>query len=216
MTKTTRQEVLGAAARLLLRHGVPDLTVQEVANELGISKGSAYYHMGSKEEMIFAMIMAGSTKVIREIEEIMRHPLSPADRLRLCLRAAARAACEDDLPRVALQLPSAVNFLTAERRRAYTANTRIYQGLFEDLIKEGISRGEWRSDCDVKLTVFAIIGMTQNLGQWYRADGRLRLEDIADTWWELLLRGLRRDLSTAQTRRGRNSDQSRRLVKSGV
>jgi AcrR family transcriptional regulator len=53
---TTRDEILNAAERLVVREGVQHLTIGRVAAEAGLSRGGIFYHFPSKEALVQGMV----------------------------------------------------------------------------------------------------------------------------------------------------------------
>lgn len=52
----TQREILRAANRVVIQHGVESLTLEATAREAGISKGGLLYHFPNKEALIIGMI----------------------------------------------------------------------------------------------------------------------------------------------------------------
>jgi AcrR family transcriptional regulator len=48
-----RQQIIEAAARLMVQKGIEQTSLSDIANEVGISKGSLYYYYASKDDLIF-------------------------------------------------------------------------------------------------------------------------------------------------------------------
>ncbi|MBX7222099.1 MAG: TetR/AcrR family transcriptional regulator [Blastocatellia bacterium] len=55
-TLSTREQILAAAERIVMRDGVGSLTIEAVAREAGFSKGGVLYHFDSKDKLVAAMI----------------------------------------------------------------------------------------------------------------------------------------------------------------
>ena len=55
-TISTREAILDATDRLLARHGYKKMTIDDLAAEVGIGKGSVYLHFASKEEIAAARL----------------------------------------------------------------------------------------------------------------------------------------------------------------
>ncbi|MDM7923014.1 MAG: TetR/AcrR family transcriptional regulator [Pyrinomonadaceae bacterium] len=55
-TRTSREAILDATDRLLARYGYKKMTIEDLANEVGIGKGSVYLHFSSKEEIALSHI----------------------------------------------------------------------------------------------------------------------------------------------------------------
>jgi len=55
-TRNIRDEILDATDRLLTRYGYKKMTIDDLAREVGIGKGSVYLHFSSKEEIALSHI----------------------------------------------------------------------------------------------------------------------------------------------------------------
>src|SRR4051794_37247650 len=51
-----RQRLLAAASKVFAKHGYRAASVDQVAAEAGFSKGAMYWHFGSKEDLLHALI----------------------------------------------------------------------------------------------------------------------------------------------------------------
>lgn len=80
-----REAILDAAERLMARYGYKKMTVDDLAQEVGIGKGTIYLYFPSKEEVALTII---DRIVARVMERLQRHaasPSSPAENLRQML-----------------------------------------------------------------------------------------------------------------------------------
>jgi AcrR family transcriptional regulator len=83
----TRTRILDAADRLLVRHGFGRMTVEGIAGEAGIGKGSVYLHFDSKQDVALSCIDRMADSVTARLEAIASANTPAADRLRDMLRA---------------------------------------------------------------------------------------------------------------------------------
>lgn len=59
--------ILAAAGRLILRYGYDKTTIQDIAEEAGVSKGAIYLHFRSKEDLFEALVWHESDKLMDEL-----------------------------------------------------------------------------------------------------------------------------------------------------
>src|SRR4051812_27611291 len=77
------QEVLDAAAKVFHTRGYADASVQDIADELGILKGSLYHYIDSKEDLLFRLLDETHDDVQKNLDEVAALPdLTPLERLR--------------------------------------------------------------------------------------------------------------------------------------
>ena len=81
-----RDVILDAADRLLARYGYKKMTVEDLAQEVGIGKGTIYLHFPSKEEVVLSHVDRIVERLKGRLLAIARDDaLAPAERLRLML-----------------------------------------------------------------------------------------------------------------------------------
>lgn len=84
-TKDMRATILDAVERLLARYGYQKMTVDDVAREAGLAKGTLYAYFTSKEEMALATIDRLIDHLVEELQKIARAPAPPTERLQQML-----------------------------------------------------------------------------------------------------------------------------------
>src|SRR5687767_10730478 len=89
---STRDAILDATDRLLARYGYKKMTIDDLAHEVGIGKGSVYLHFSSKEEIALSHIDRIIERLKVNLRAIADKPMSVDERLRkmLCERVMYR------------------------------------------------------------------------------------------------------------------------------
>ncbi|HEV8428904.1 MAG TPA: TetR/AcrR family transcriptional regulator [Pyrinomonadaceae bacterium] len=83
--EAVKDAILDATDRLLARFGYRKMTVEDIAVEAGIGKGTIYLHFSSKEEVVLSHIDRIVDRLKERLQEIARSDLPAAERLRLML-----------------------------------------------------------------------------------------------------------------------------------
>jgi hypothetical protein len=81
--------------------------------------------------------------------------------------------------------------LPSESRRRIGKWSRGLERVLEDVVKEGVRRGEFRTDLDTRLAVLAILGMTNAAANWYRGE-ELPIERISGEFARLVVDGVKK------------------------
>lgn len=156
-----RDLILDAVDGLLAKFGYGKMTMDDVAREVGIGKGTIYLHFPSKEELVLAHVDRIAATVVRRLGELAA-ALDPADRrLRrmLVLRVLQRFDSVAHYSRSLGDLLSSVRGPLLVRRRAWFEKEAA---VFEDVLRDGSRRGDL--DCpDPRSTSFALIQATNAL-----------------------------------------------------
>jgi AcrR family transcriptional regulator len=161
-------EIIEAAARVFAERGFHGATTQDIADVLGIRQASLYYYFPSKEGALELVCLQGVAGFYEVAKAIAAGPGSAADKLARLIKAHLDPLTDrSDFVRVFL---NERQHLPAESRRRIGKWSRGLERVFEDALKEGVRRGELRSDLDTRLAVLGILGMANAVANWYRSE----------------------------------------------
>jgi AcrR family transcriptional regulator len=181
-----RSELTRIAARLFAERGYQGTSLADLADELGVQKPSLYHHIRSKEDLLWEVAQEGADAFHAALDAVPPE-LSAAERIRLALRA--------HLGVVAGQLDVATVFtrewrhLTGERHARFRTERRRYEERIRDLFREGVERGELRTDLDVATAALLFLSAANWAYTWLRPGADT--DDLADRLYAQLLDGMR-------------------------
>jgi AcrR family transcriptional regulator len=135
-----RDSILDATERLLARYGYRKMTVEDIAKEVGIGKGSIYLHFSSKEEVVLSHVDRLVERLNVRLEEVTRGDGTAAERLRemLLTRVLFRFDSIQHYTQSLNDLLSAVRpALLARRARYFEAEAKIFARVLEEGVKSG-------------------------------------------------------------------------------
>lgn len=182
-----RDDILRAAARVFSEQGYDGATLDDVAGLIGIKKGSLYYHIRSKEDLLFALHQRLADELIANTRAAVQEARTPQERLRAVLRVAMRLIAEHK-EEVTVFLHER-RILTSERWQDIVAQRDAYQQMLEHILAEGIEQGIFRP-LPVNIVALGLLGMTNWGYQWFRPDGPLDADTIAEIFADIALNGL--------------------------
>jgi AcrR family transcriptional regulator len=191
MTQRRRAEkedqLLEAATHLFKEKGYHSTSMQELADALGMQKGSLYYYIESKEELLRRLLERATAFMATQIDEIYATDLPPAKKLRWALENHA-VTMMDHLDLVVVYLQEYRN-LPPERMAEALAVRKHYEQVLMQIVEDGITSGEFRA-VNVKMAVFGMLGMLNWTHQWFSPEGPLSSHEVASTLVGLALHGL--------------------------
>src|ERR1700738_3449333 len=95
-TPPREDQVRAVALRLFKEKGYHATSMRDIADEVGINKGSLYSYIRSKEDLLIPVFERAMGVLQAEIEDIARDPtLRPTDRLKRALHAHVRAVADN-------------------------------------------------------------------------------------------------------------------------
>jgi AcrR family transcriptional regulator len=187
-----RDLILDAVDALLAKYGYGKMTVEDVAKQVGIGKGTIYLHFPSKEELVLAHIDRIAETVIRKLQELADSSDSVDRRLRrmLVLRVLQRFDSVAHYSQSLGDLLSSVRAPLLLRRQAHFEKEAA---VFESLLREGARLGSL--DCaDPPTTSLVLIQSTNSLLPFNLSARELgrreELEDQVGRIADLLIKGL--------------------------
>jgi AcrR family transcriptional regulator len=182
-----QESILLVAVEVFNRHGYEATSMGVLADNLGITKSAIYHHVPSKEYLLRLAL----DRALGGLEAILVDPLAstgPAiDRLRYVVRSAVGVLTEQ-LPFVTLLLRLRGN---TELERAALERRRAFNGAVADLVDEARAEGAIRNDIDPRTASRLLFGMINSIVEWYRPDGPVQPEDLANDVVTVVFEGLR-------------------------
>jgi AcrR family transcriptional regulator len=178
-----RDDLVRAAARLFVDKGFDATTTRDIAEAVGMRSGSPFYHFRSKQDLLKAAMIEGLTTGHRRLQAAVEGISDPERRLRVMIRTHLSNLLEGGCHAPMLLYES--RSLDEAARREVAAVADGYQAMWQETLDELATAGRLRrATAPTRLFLFALLNGTT---QWYRPDGRLSLDEIADAAAELLL-----------------------------
>jgi len=197
-TETRRARMCRTAAQMFRDRGYDATSVSDVARALGMTKAGLYHYFDSKEALLFEIMSFGLDRVRDEVVLPARGIADPEERLRQIVLRHARIATNG---RGAIaHLGDEIRALPPAARRQIEERMRLYFDLVRDTLGEIKAEGRLR-DVDPTVAAFSVIGIVLWLPRWFRQDGRLSEERVAQEIAQLALGGLLQRRSAVKDRR---------------
>ncbi|HKP69049.1 MAG TPA: TetR/AcrR family transcriptional regulator [Pyrinomonadaceae bacterium] len=160
-TRDVKSALLDATDRLLSRHGYMKMTIDDLAAEVGIGKGSVYLHFSSKEDIALSHIDRIIERLKNRLAEIAARPTTCERRLKEMLieRVIFRFDSVQHYTQSLNDLLSKIRPSLLERRKRYFDEEAR---LFATLVKEGVEKGEF-AKVNVNETARSLLLATNSL-----------------------------------------------------
>jgi TetR/AcrR family transcriptional regulator, cholesterol catabolism regulator len=185
---TRRRQIEDVASALFGHRGYAATSMRDIAKALDLQGGSLYAHIPSKEAVLAAIVEEAADAFHAAVRPIAQGPGTAAERLRAMIGAHLGVVTGGrDRAKVFL---FEWTFLAPERREAVARSRAAYQGYFERVIGEGADAGELEA-ADPRLAAIFVLSAMNGMAHWYRPDGRLGPDALAEQYADLFLGGLR-------------------------
>jgi AcrR family transcriptional regulator len=182
-------ELLGAAARVFADRGYSDASVQDVADELGILKGSLYHYIKTKEDLLFWLLEGVHNDVERIREEVAAiEGLDPLERIAEWVRRQVLYNM-DNLDRISIYYHD-MDRLSPGRLEILTQKRKADSRFIINLIREAQAQELADPALDARVLSNCLFATVIWIYRWYNPNGQISRAKIADTCAESVTHGL--------------------------
>jgi TetR/AcrR family transcriptional regulator, cholesterol catabolism regulator len=186
---TRLEEVLRSAANIFFAKGFHATSIEDVARDVGMLKGSLYYYIKSKEDLLFRLLMAGIEDGDAFIARQIDVNGDPTEQLQQAIRAQIDYIVQNRVP-FGLFLHE-FDSLSGKRQHKLISVMSRYNSRFVELVRRGQAQGEL-VDGEPWIIVNGILGMCNWLYRWYDPDHECDSEQIKDIFVRMIFDGLRK------------------------
>jgi AcrR family transcriptional regulator len=186
-TDVRTREILDVAARLFAERGYAETTMRNICAAVGLTLGSLYYHVESKEAVLVHIVTDTGGAFVADMRQLCARDMPVVD---CAYEVARRWMYEVDHFRDQWRVLMREQWrIRGPRYREVLDLRRETEVLIERLLERGVGEGSIRPH-DVRLTSMAISGLMNSTLQWYQPGARLDPDAIADHYMTLVLRGI--------------------------
>lgn len=187
-----RQELEDAAAAVMRRKGFHDMTLRDLAEEVGGDRASLYYYVAGKEELLADMVLGALTENRARLEEIGASDSSAAEKIRACIRALM-AQFDRHFPYLYIWVHQDLSRLEGIKPSDLEPIIDLSQREFEFIervIRDGVADGEFTTALPVGVVAQTVIGLVAWTYRWYEPGHGLSADALANGLADIALRGL--------------------------
>ncbi len=183
------EEILACAAELFYEKGYHATTIEDVAREVGMLKGSLYYYIRSKEDLLYELLLGIIVKGVKHASRAIDGVADPTERLEKAVEAQIEHIIQNQTY-VGLFLHE-FDTLSGKRQKRIQEEMVKYQNMFVDAIRDGQKLGQF-VEADPLLLTDAILGMTNWIYRWYPGTHSPGLDGVKKTFIAFIMNGIKR------------------------
>ena len=162
--------------------------MQDIADACGMTKAGLYHHIATKEAMLLAIMHYGMDLFEERVMGPVKDIADPLARLKATLANNVRLVTLDSTKEVTIILHEH-STLTGDAKQEINARKKQYVQFLERTFEEAMAKGQIRK-VDATLAAFSFLGTVLWTYKWYRSDGALTSEQLADGIGDLFFNGL--------------------------
>ena len=180
--------IIEAAARMFDAKGYSATSTQDIANEVGLLKGSIYYYINSKEDLLFRIIEESHEGALRAIATVSDLHVGPLAKSYALVNTHVNVFHDD-------RVKHSVFFkefrsLSDSRKEVIRGTGHAYSLFLRSILEEGQQIGQVDQDLDPRMATAGIVGMLNSMSFWYQDGGSWGPENIGSQFGEQVVLGL--------------------------
>lgn len=183
------EEILARAAELFYEKGYHATTIEDVARKVGMLKGSLYYYIRSKEDLLYELLLGIIVQGVAHASKAIEGVTDPTERLEKAVEAQIEHIIQNQTY-VGLFLQE-FNTLSGKRQKRIQEEMVKYQKIFVDAIRDGQEQGRF-VDSDALLLTDAVLGMTNWIYRWYPGTRNPGLEGVKKAFISFIMNGIKK------------------------
>ncbi len=183
-----REEIFAAAAEIFHSKGYDGTSIQDIASAVGLLKGSIYYYIDSKEDLLFGIVQESHAAALDALADLRADSAPPLAKVVALVRRHVEVF-------TSTRIESAVFFrefrsLSPERQDIIREEGGLYTEYLRELIRTGQRRKMIDPALDPKLATEGITGMLNAMSFWYHPDGAATPVEIGWEFARIVVTGL--------------------------
>src|SRR5215475_4419026 len=190
------KQIFFAAAQLFCEQGYEATTMSDIGDAIGVTKAAIYHFVpGGKQDLLFAIINYGMDTVDEMVIAPAREEPDAERRLRAIIinhsKLVMRRSTERGYNPVTVVVDEVASLSPAQRRKI-DKRKRAYMDFVYKTLRQLKAEGKFKDQLDVTVVAFSLIGTIIWLGHWYRPDGKLPGDQVAEIIYRMAVGGILR------------------------
>jgi AcrR family transcriptional regulator len=190
VTPERTDELTRVAAELFNEQGFDATSMQDIADRMGILKGSLYHYVRTKEDLLWVVMEPSFRELVTTAQRILADESVALNTRLVAVMVAHAERYELNFPHMFVMTRENGETLSAERRAGLDVLRRDYFALVVDALIAGQEAGEIRDDIDATIAGHAIFGMLNWMFRWFSPGKRLKARDVAQQFATVTVAGL--------------------------
>ncbi len=190
----TLKAIRKAAIRQIHDRGYEAMNLRQLAADVGIQAGSLYNHIRNKQDLLYEIMRT----VMQDLHDGLNVALADSDDPQTQLKAFIDYHIRFNNKRRKEVFISNMEMrsLSRENYKAIVAMRTQYEDRLRQILADGKAQDCWTFE-DLDVSAYALLAMLTGIVTWFRASGRLSIEELAEAYTAIALKGLNADRAAA-------------------
>ncbi|MBU2552766.1 MAG: TetR/AcrR family transcriptional regulator [Proteobacteria bacterium] len=183
------QAILNAAAKCFMEKGYHHANISDIANEVGLLKGSIYYYIKSKEQLLAEIVFSAVDLYTKALSDILTSNENADQVIKKAVIAHIHPiGIEYDFAYIFL---NEMQNLSIEYRKEVNTQIENYEKLWLEIVEKGKKEGIFKPELESRIVVLSIFGMCNWTSRWYRSTGKYNTKELGEMYANIILDGIK-------------------------
>ncbi len=183
-----QQEIIAESARLFREQGYLATSIRDISEAMGMTSAALYYHFKNKEEILLEIMRLSLHNLREAVQTAVASQTTPWGQLRVALQTHLAISLE--YQDFAIVLLKDLRHLSADQRMNVVAARDAYEDMWQGLLEACQEARLFRPEVDLDLLRLLTFGALNLVVTWYKPEGKLGPEEIADAFLDFIGRGV--------------------------
>ncbi|WP_313893313.1 TetR/AcrR family transcriptional regulator [Psychrobacillus sp.] len=183
-----KEEILLSAITIVNRKGYDGATMEEIAAELLMTKGSLYYYFKNKGDLMYQCHNLVLSQATKELEVNLNEEGTAEEILRKMVVTHINYAIEEKETFNLIIEPR--QMFNEEQIEPVLKLRKHYSSLFDNVIEKGIATGEFHAKEPIIVRMI-VLGAMNWIQQWYKPTGRMTKEELEQYFADYIIKLLK-------------------------
>ena len=185
---TLKERIVETALHMFEKHGYHGVSVEQIVEESGSSKGGFYHNFKSKDELLYHIHDVFISYVLDKARAAYDNFDTPVSRLCAIIESFTKVF-DVYKPHLTVFYQEST-YLKGEFYQKVNEKRDSYRKIILQVIREGQENGDFRTEVPAEISTMSIIGMINWTYKWFNKEGPLSIESIALMFNDLILHSL--------------------------
>lgn len=184
-----KEQIINTAELLFKDKGYMATTMRDIAAKEGIEAASLYSHIKSKDEILITICFRMAEQFQLAMDEVNDIYFNAVEKLRMAIRNHVKTITSD-LNASAVFLKE-WRHLPEQELTEFISRRHEYEDAFKIILQQGVDENVF-DDVDKKFAVLIILSTVSWITEWYKPDGKMSPDEIAEKLSDFILTGLKK------------------------
>jgi len=186
---TMKDLMMERSIQLFAQKGFKETSIQDIVNELNVTKGTFYYYFKSKQELLMDIHLQYIERLIENQETILADKTtSYPEKLNSIIFKLVHDIEKEGLR--AKVFFREMRHLSEEHLEQIIPKRDRFKENVQEIIEKGMEAGQFRSDLPSDIVTLGILGMTNWSYFWFQPDGEKSDREVAAIFYKMLMKGI--------------------------